>query len=284
MTEEILIKKTDGSIEPFDVSKLKRSLKRAGVSEEVIRGIVEKVSSELTEGMTTSQIYKKAYSFLRKKEGRCLVVARYSLKRAVFALGPSGFPFETFVGEIYRTQGYRVSNGDIVHGKCIEHEVDLLATSEGKTLAAEIKFHNRLGIKTDVKVALYVHARFEDLVGHRDPESGVLIDEPMLITNTKFTSNAIKYGECVGMKMISWDYPREKGNLHGLITEAGLHPITSLPSLSSSERKLLLENNIVLCRDVKDKSSSLERLGISPKKIPLLIKDASTLCKPCNEV
>ena len=283
MAEETLINKTDGSIEPFDVSKLKRSLKRSGVSDKTTMEVVEKVQSELTEGMTTSQIYKKAYSLLRKEE-KCLVAARYSLKRPVFELGPSGFPFETFVGEIYKTKDYRVSNGDIIHGKCIEHEIDLLATSKNKTIAAEIKFHNRLGIKTDVKVALYVHARFEDLIGYRDPDSGVQIDESMLVTNTKFTSNAIKYGECVGMKMISWDYPREKGNLHSLIIGAGLHPVTSLPSLSRADKRRLLENNIVLCRNIREQASSLEGLGILAKKIPELLRDASTLCEPCKEV
>ncbi|MCW9054732.1 MAG: ATP cone domain-containing protein [Candidatus Pacebacteria bacterium] len=283
MEKEVLIKKTDGSMEPFQSGKLRRSLRRAGASDEHVEEIVAEVLGMLESRMSTTQIYKKAHSLLRKKEA-CTVTARYSLKRAVFALGPSGFPFEAFIGELYQAEGYRVSNNDILEGRCVSHETDMLATSDNKTIAAEIKFHNRLGIKTDLKAALYVKARFDDLVGVYDKKLDVTISEGVLITNTKFTSNAERYGTCAGLSMISWSYPHKDGNLHARIIGAGLHPVTCLPSISSREKRILLEHNLVLCRDIKEHSGELVRYGISEKKIPVLLEEASTLCQSCEKV
>ncbi len=275
--EKIFIKKADGTSEPFLSSKLEQSLMRAGASEPVIQEIIEKVTTKLVEGMTTKEIYQDAFSLLRDREKELVVAARYSLKKAVFDLGPSGFPFEDFIREIYRAMGYTASTGIVLKGKCAEHEVDLFARKEGKKHGAEIKFHNHQGIKTDLKVALYVYARFEDLI-----KSGE-VDEGVLITNTKFTKNARAYGTCVGLTMISWDYPKEgngQENLYSLIETSGLHPITCLTTLPKSAKKRLLENNIVLCRTIKEDTSMLESYGISNDQIPLILEEINTLCQP----
>lgn len=272
MTEEILIKKADGSSEPFSVSKLENSLNRAGASKRVIQEIVEKVTDELTLGMTTKEIYKKAFTLLQNKE-KSPVAAKYSLKKAVFDLGPSGFPFEDFIAEIYRAMGYNTSTDVMLKGKCVEHEVDLLAVKEGKKYGAEIKFHNRQGIKTDLKVALYVYARFDDLIKSKK------VNEGALITNTKFTSNAIFYGKCIGLKMISWDYPSEE-SLYSLIEKTGLHPITCLTTIKNQDKKRLIENKIVLCRSIKGNASLLKTHGISANTIPKILNEIDALCQP----
>ena len=278
----VLIKKSDGSEEPFKAFKLEKSLRLAGASEIVTRDIIESISSKLTDGTTTRKIYTSAFSMLRRKE-HTPVAARYSLKKAVFDLGPSGFPFENFIAEIYRTKGYNVSVDVVLRGKCAEHEVDLIAHSPHKSFGAEIKFHNHQGIKTDLKIALYVHARFNDLVGAERSSANVWIQEGVLITNTKFTTHAIAYGECVGLSMIGWEYP-EKGNLHMLIGETGLHPITCLTTLSSVDKKRLLENKIVLCRSFKGNAHMLERYGIPRRKIPDIVEEADALCQPVTRV
>ena len=272
MEKEISIKKADGTTEPFDVSKLERSLERAGTSKVVTQEIVEKISAELTDGMTTKEIYKNAFALLKDKE-KSPIAAKYSLKKAVFDLGPSGFPFEDFIAEIYRAMGYKASTGVILKGKCAEHEVDLLAVQKNKRHGAEIKFHNHQGIKTDLKVTLYVYARFDDL------KAGDKVDEGVLITNTRFTRNAISYGECVGLKMIAWDYPK-KDNLYSLIGETGLHPVTCLTTISGQEKKRLIENKIILCRDIKEDTSLLETYGISSDDIPDILNEIGVLCKP----
>ena len=244
MAKTILIKKADGSTELFEKLKLETSLKRAGASKPITQEIVKKITVELVNGMTTKEIYQQAFTLLKDKE-KHPVAAKYSLKKAVFDLGPSGFPFEDFIAEIYKAMGYETSTDIILKGKCAEHEVDLLAVKKGKKYGAEIKFHNSQAIKTDLKVALYVYARFDDVIKNNG------VDEGALITNTKFTKNAITYGECVGLKMISWNYPN-KDNLYSLIEETGLHPITCLTTISEREKKRLIENKIVLCRTIKE--------------------------------
>ena len=39
-------------------------------------------------------------------------------------------------------------------GHCVEHEVDVMAWNENKLIIAEAKFHNAIGLKSDLKVAL----------------------------------------------------------------------------------------------------------------------------------
>ena len=193
----------------------------------VIAGTKEK----LYDGITTQEIYQYAFELLRDEEKRP-VAARYSIKRAVLDLGPSGFPFEQFVAQIIKTMGYdNVKTGVAAQGKCVSHEVDVMAEHDGKHMAAEVKFHNSLGIKTDLKVALYVHARFEDL-----RNSSHHIDEGWLITNTRFTRNVVKFATCSNLKLLGWDYPRGRG-LEVLIDEAHVHPITALTTLTSKEKR-----------------------------------------------
>ena len=78
-----------------------------------------------------------------------------------------------------------------------------------------------MGTKSDLKVALYVKARIDDLkqnvfnYGGKDRQ----LDEGWLVTNTKFSSTALHYGLCNNMTMIGWNYP-EKGNLQDMIVES----------------------------------------------------------------
>src|SRR3989344_7969030 len=96
--KEILISKASGETEPFSDAKLRRSLERVNASIDVIEKIIKHVRKELKPGMPTSQIYRHAFSLLRKQERP--VAARYALKQAIRELGPSGHPFEKLIGEM----------------------------------------------------------------------------------------------------------------------------------------------------------------------------------------
>lgn len=270
MTKQVLITKQDGTKEPFEVEKLRMSLERAGASKEEINEVVNYVEKDLKEGMSTSEIYKHAFSYLEHEEKP--LAARYSLKRAIMELGPSGYPFENFIAEIFRAKGYEVKVGTIVQGACVEHEVDILSEKGEQKIGAEVKFHNRLGIRSDLKVALYVHSRFEDIRAGKTE-----INEDWLITNTKFTKNAIKYAECVGLKLISWNYPKG-ADLHGLIEETGVQPVTALTTLSGAEKNRLLEQKVVLCKNIENNEEILHSLGLSKQKIENVMAESQALC------
>jgi len=269
-----IIKKQDGSSEPFIPEKLRSSLRRAGADPALSDSIVTHIKKEVRENDSTATIYRHAFSILKKKSAQ-IPAARYSMKRAVQELGPSGFPFEDFVAEIFKARGYSTETGVIVDGKCAKHEVDLLAKKEGARIGAEIKFHNSLSITSDLKVALYVDARFVDL----KPD---VVDEGWLITNTRFTKNAIEYGACRGLTMVSWSYP-EGGCLQDLIEEAGIQPVTALISASKQEKKLLLEKGIVLCRQLHTKSEVLKEV-FSDTKRKKILKEGASLCKASKGV
>jgi len=272
------IVKADGSKEAFDESKLLRSLTRSGASGELAGVVVKDVKKRLVEGMSTGELYRDAFEVLRKTERPA--AARYSLRRAILALGPTGFPFEDFIAEIFKVRGYSTETDRRVRGFCVEHEVDLIARKEGKCIGAEVKFHNQIGIKSDIKVALYVHARFEDIIDKVKKSGGTCeLDEGWLITNTKFTSDAITFGECSRLTMIGWTYPKE-GNLQDLIEETKVHPLTVLTTLSKREKDDLLRNRVVLCKTLQDNQSVMHKVGIKEHKIDEVLKESNVLCQP----
>src|SRR3989338_6986198 len=201
MAKQILIIKQDETKEIFDASKLYNSLEHSGAGKGEIEEVIRHIEKELKDGMTTSEIYRHAFKILGQFEKP--VAARYSMKSALLAFGPSGYPFEDFIAEIFRAKGYNVKIGEIIQGACVKHEVDIIAQKDGKKIGAEIKFHNELRNRSDIKVALYVHSRFEDIKKTKREDGGISIDEDWIITNTKFASDAIKYGNCIGMKVIA---------------------------------------------------------------------------------
>jgi HJR/Mrr/RecB family endonuclease len=272
-TAHILITKADGEQEQFDPAKLEHSLQLAGASSTMRARVLARVMQTLRSGMQTEDIYRHAYDILKKEEA-APVAARYSVKRAVFSLGPSGFPFEQFFAEVLRGHGWSTRTGVALTGRCAPHEVDVLAEKAGKRIGIEAKFHNDAGGKTDIKDALYVKARYDDL--RNAPEASSRVDEGWLVTNTRFTRNAIRYAQCSGLKLIGWDYPRTRGLL-SLIEEAHVHPLTCLTTLSEGEKRRLLEQRIVLCKDVQAKHL-LEEYGVKPDRIPHVIDEAKRLC------
>ena len=277
MSKDVYIIKASGERELFNENKLRESLGRALAKPAEIDRVVAHVTDELEDGMSTDHIYRHAFSVLKDmKNPRAL--RRYSLRRALIELGPTGFPFEKYLGEIFKSRGYEVALNQIVLGRCVSHEIDLAVFNEEKLMMVEAKFHNRLGEKSDLKVALYVKARFDDLAentyNYGKPR---LLDEGWLMTNTKFTENAIRYGECAGLRMVGWNYPA-RGSIRDMIEDAKLHPITCIQVISPVERELLFNNGMVLCRQVINANSSLTTLGISQERASLIAAEAQELC------
>ncbi|MFH0845903.1 MAG: ATP cone domain-containing protein [Patescibacteria group bacterium] len=280
MNDEIYIIKANGEKELFDVSKLENSLRRAGADLKTINIIADEISENLEQNMTTAEIYRKAFELLNQTES--VHAIRYSVKKAVMDLGPNGFSFEDFVGAMFREMGYAVLLRQLVRGLCVEHEVDFIAKNNEKFLMGEVKFHNEQGIKSDLKVVLYVKERFDDIQKgefFRNIDKNLKF-EKWLITNTKFTSQAIQYAECSReIQLMSWNYPMNN-SLFNLIDRAKLYPITCLNSLSSHEKQLFLNKNIVLCREIKRGGVRLFNLvGIKKEKQEEILNEINNLTK-----
>ncbi|RZK62264.1 MAG: ATPase, partial [Pedobacter sp.] len=122
-------------------------------------------------------------------------------------LGPSGYPFEKYFAAILQHIGYSLRTGVILQGACVKHEVDVIAEKENQHEMVECKFHQQQGTFCDVKIPLYIHARFKDVEAgftDRSPKNNTL-HQGWVVTNTRFTTDAIHYGTCAGLKLIGWN-------------------------------------------------------------------------------
>lgn len=271
--DSIQVAKADGKTEPFDEGKLLASLKRAGAEESAAKEIAEFLKKDLYSGITTHEIYRRAFAHLRTH--RRAAAARYSLKRAVQDFGPSGFPFEAYLSELFRAEGWETQVDQIVKGACVEHEVDVLMMKGGETVCVEAKFHNTPGFKTDLKVALYVKARVDDISAR--PRTGGGTVRGMIVTNTKFSSQAVLYANCQNLELLSWEEPKGR-SLHERIEKTHIYPITALTSLSRREKTALLGERVVLCRRLAHHEDALARAGVSQKRMDGVLKEAGALC------
>ncbi len=269
------ITKADGSTEYFKVEKLRRSLRRAGATPEEVNLIVSQIQEEIYDGIPTQEIYRRAFSILRKNE--LPTAARYSLRRALFSIGPTGFPFERLLARLFSVEGYQVRTGILIQGNCAEHEIDFAAFNDTHSFVGEAKFHARPGIKTDLQVAMYSYARLLDLKNNRICQDSICdIKEFWLVTNTKFTSAVRRYAECVGLRLLSWDYPKND-NLHDRLQRHRLYPITVLQNLTPSQTTILIERDIIVCQDLLENTQVLRFLHISEQKQESIVNEAKAI-------
>ncbi len=272
-----LVTKADGTTEYFKVEKLRRSLRRAGATPSEVNDIVAQVSLTIRDKMQTQEIYREAFALLREQQAPA--AARYSLRRALFGLGPTGFPFEIFLSRLFELDGYKTQTGIMISGKCAEHEIDVAAYKADHSFVAEAKFHSRPGVKSDLQVAMYSYARLLDLKEAKVCTEDICgIKEFWLITNTKFTSAAQRYAQCVGVKLLSWDFPKHN-NLHDRIERAGIYPITVLQSINTSQIEALIARNVVICSDIIAHPHILRHLHLSVKKQEALLAEVTAICQ-----
>jgi hypothetical protein len=255
----VMVLKAGGHRERFDPLKLRTSLSNSGATAEEVDAVMTHIEPELYNDISTEDIYRHAFAILNHHARPA--ARKYSLRRAVMTLGPSGFPFEDFVSELLTAKGYQTLTRQTVLGACVPHEMDVVAWNPEKLIMVEAKFHNEAGAKSDLKVALYIKARFDDIKENHFDYGGQKrqVTDSWLVTNTKFSSMAIRYGVCQDLTMIGWNYP-VKGNLQDMIEETRLHPITCLTSLTQANKEVLMNGGAVLCSHIKNQPEILVEL------------------------
>jgi Holliday junction resolvase-like predicted endonuclease len=277
---ELYIRKASGQKELFDIEKFRMSLKKSGANDALIERLVFEIQ-QLPKLCSTKEIY--GYALSRLQQEQPVVAARYNIKRALLELGPAGFPFEQFIAELFRAQGYLAVTDQIEQGFCVEHELDVVMKRDSIIAMVECKFHNSQQLKTDVKVALYCQARFEDIkktwVGAEGGKPRY--HENWIITNTKFTSEAIRYATCTGIALLGWSYPSGE-NLPVLIDRYSLYPITTMPTLTGAQKRLFIKEGFMLCRDAKNYAHVMRKAGLSQAEIETLVRHAQELCTTKN--
>ncbi len=294
MNTPVLIRKASGELEPFSPEKLKKSLMRSGASQAQIDSIVKDIESRIFDGISSKLIYDKAFALLKKKprvikskEGHIAIIkptlspgaaARYKLKNAMMELGPTGHPFEHFVGEIFYRMGYKVEVGQVLQGNCVTHEMDVIATKDKTQILVECKFHFSQNVNASVQVPLYVRSRVDDIIKYRKnlPEYDGFTFIGCVVTNTRFTPDASAFGECSGLKLLSWDYPQGEG-LKELIDREKIFPVTTLTKLSTQDKQKLMEQGIVVVRQIHENTSLLDQLNLDANKLKRVIDEVEDL-------
>lgn len=275
-TSDINIIKSSGEKVKFSLDKLRTSLKRSGADEDVVNQVLDKVHEELYQGISTKEIYNRAFALLKKNKS--YFASKYKLKKAIYELGPTGFPFEQFVSAVLRYSGYKTEVGITLQGKCVSHEIDVIARKNSETTIIECKFHSDQGLNCNVKIPLYINSRFKDIRDnwHRLNQEDESLTQGWVVTNTRFTKDAIQYGNCCGLYLLSWDYPLNNG-LKDRIDRLGLYPITVSTLLSQREKQFLLSRSVVLCRDLINDKFYLDHLGVSDTRKKKILDEISYL-------
>ncbi len=269
------IRKSSQKFEKFNKEKFIRSLQLAGTDKKLIDKIIKEVEKQ--KPRTTKQLHKLVSNMLNQDKPH--IAARYNIKRALMDLGPAGYPFEQFVAQLFKAEGYKVSTNQFISGFCVEHEVDIIAHAKNKHYMIECKFHNRFNLKSDVKVALYTHARFEDIkkAWLQDKTHEQEFHQCHIVTNTTFTTNAIQYAQCTNITLLGWAYPLNNG-IETLIDKFGLHPITALTNLTQSQKRKFIKEGFVLCKDAGKHTNILKNLGFTQREIQKFVAEAKKVC------
>lgn len=275
------IEKESGEKEIFQEKKIFNSSRRAGASEELAKEVAQKTKKKFSSksNINSEQIYNSVLKCLNGRDP--VIAAKYSLKRAIMNLGPTGFPFEKYVSKILKEYGYSVEVGKNMNGYCVSHEIDIIAKKASKYFMVECKYHNRAGIPSDIKVALYVQSRFLDIKRAWKERKGQkeIFHQAWLITNTRCTTEAVKYALCMNMRIIAWRYPKTRG-LEYFIEKKKLYPLTILSSIPKGATKRLSDNGVILAIDLlKYSSKDLVKLaGIKPVLAEKIKQEASQIC------
>jgi hypothetical protein len=270
--------KHSGVIVDFDKPKLRQSLLKSGASLDNVEVVLQQIQKELYDGVSTKYIYKLAFRLLKKIANSH--AARYNLKEAIRLLGPAGFYFEKFIARMFVFENFETKLNQILDGKCVSHEIDLLVKKGTAITMIECKFHMGREAASDVKVPMYILSRFNDLKDKRHSifSNNDFISNCWIVTNNRFTADAIRFAKCSNLNLLSWDYP-EKNNLKTRIDNCQLYPVTCLTTLSLAEKDKLLSLDVILVRDLLGGSNYLEKIGLSTNRIKNVVKESKQLCR-----
>lgn len=272
------IVKHSGNIVDYNPSKLRQSLLKSGASQMTVSAILHTIEKEIYEGISTKQIYKMAFSLLKKVSNSH--AARYNLKEAVRLLGPAGFFFEKYIARLFAAEKYQTVTNFVLQGNCVSHEIDVLIKKDSEIAMVECKFHMGKDAHSDVKIPMYILSRFNDLKEKRHIifTRNDIVSKCWIVSNNRFTSDAIAFGKCSKLNLLCWDYP-ENNNLKTKNDRNHLYPVTCLTTLSLAEKDKLLVQDVILVKEIINNSECLEKIGLSPNRIKNVLKESSQLCE-----
>lgn len=272
------IVKHSGNIVEFKREKLRDSLLKSGASRSIVEDVISQIEKQLYEGISTKKIYKLAFGLLKKNANSH--AARYNLRAAIQLLGPAGFFFEKYIAKLFQSEGYETLTNLSLQGKCVSHEVDVVVRKNNYLTMIECKFHAGRDAVSDVKVPMYILSRFNDLKTQKLAifEEDNVLDNCYIITNNRFTADAIQFARCSNISLLSWDYP-DNENLRDKIDRSQLYPVTCLTTLTLAEKDRLMNVGIILVKELLEDTDCLKSIDLSQNRVKNVIREGSELCK-----
>jgi hypothetical protein len=247
-----------------------------GVSREKADEVSGKVEKQLYDGIPTSKILQITFRLLHSYKPA--VKHLLDLRRGL-SLMDSKPEFEVFVQVLLANNGFKVSPNRILPGKCAEHEVDAIAKKNGLTYFVEAKHHVNYHTPTGLDESRIARAILEDVTeGFQCGSCNLKIDRAMIVTNTRYSEHAKRYGKCRDILQIGWNSPTNL-SLHSMIEKNSLYPISCLRGLKRKTKTKLVNKGIVLMKQVLEENpSTLARKTRIPKEtIRQVIAKAETI-------
>lgn len=277
----IQVTKYDGTSEPFKPTNLKRSLSKSGANQDQIEAVYEKIARNVYDGMATKKLYQMAFTALR--EIKKSYAARYNLKRALQQLGPEGFYFEQWVARLFQDYGFEAITGQIVQGRAVTHEIDVIALKHEQMLAIECKFRNDTEARISVTTPMAFMSRLQDIKGvvHTIFNKQKPITDGRLVTNAYFTSDSIKFAEHYGLHLLAWSYP-ENNAIRDRVDKNAEYPITCLTTLTQDQKGILLKNGCILVKDLVQNPGFLSKAFIKKANTEQILCEAQELIRLDN--
>jgi Holliday junction resolvase-like predicted endonuclease len=275
MSLQFYVTKADGSRQLFDREKVAKTCLRMGVNRRIAYEVADEVEARLYDGMLTSKVLKLIFRLLQK---RTPTIRHFLDLRKGLSLMVSKPEFEKFVQILLVHQGFQVSPNRVVIGKCVGHEVDAIAKKDSITYFVEAKHHSNYHTPTGLDESRIARAVLEDVTeGFALGKNDVKIDRAMIVTNTRYSEHAKRYGKCRDILQIGWSSPKMLA-LQNMIEEKKLYPLSCIKGLNSEIKMKLVISGIVLMKQLVEENPSkiAKNTGISRKIIQRIIKKAKT--------
>lgn len=261
------VRKADGSLQDFEKEKVIRTCLRMGATREEAEWVAGEVEKKVYENIPTREILQLIFKYLGELKPK--LKHQRDLREAISLLKPKP-DFELFIGKILEEYGYKIERNLIIPGRCVEHEVDVVAKRDEETLLVEIKHHYNHHTYTGLRVFLEAWAAYEDIrEGFEKGNHNFNFTKLLVISNTKLSAHGKRFCECKGISYIGWRYPEERG-LERLIETKKLYPISIMRNLEEKERDKLVNAGIVLIKQIASlKPEELHKKTKIPKEFCL---------------
>jgi HJR/Mrr/RecB family endonuclease len=244
-----------------------------GANRRVAVEIAEEVEAQVYDGIPTRKVLQMIFTLLRKHKP----VTRHflDLKKGLSLMG-SKPEFEKFVQVLLAHHGFEVTPNQIIKGRCVGHEVDAVARKDGVTYFVEAKHHSNYHTPTGLDESRIARAVLEDVTeGSALGKNDLKIDRAMIVTNTRYSEHARRYGRCRNILQIGWSSPENLG-LQNMIEEKKLYPLSCIKGVNRETKMRLVNSGVVLINQLLEEEPSklASETGIPRETLKMIIKKA----------